>query len=206
MKKLMLLPIFLLSVCAAHAFNDKKMSYINLGAINSTMSQTGAPDLTCGMSASFTAGRTYSFHKKPIGGFLRFGVDVTWFELNYENYSIQHKGYWGNESYLYHEAEYSLHIGPSITLNPFGKCYIHGYYRFAPSYSALYMHDSLYGGYSSYWVGGGSISIGKVGLGIENRVGDSNYRLLLDSESGKMLFEPNKVKHNGWRLYLSFKF
>ena len=82
---LLLISILTVSVCFAQSDDDRwKKKYINLGFINTTMSQDGLPDLKSNYGVSFTVGRTFYLHR-PIGGFLRFGIDATWFDLNYTN-------------------------------------------------------------------------------------------------------------------------
>lgn len=115
---LLLISILTVSVCVAQSDDDRwRKKYINLGFINTTMSQDGQPDLKSNYGASFTVGRTFYLHR-PIGGFLRFGIDATWLDLNYTNYDIKHIAYWGTEEYQYHQREVSMHVGPSITLTP----------------------------------------------------------------------------------------
>lgn len=59
------------------------------------------PDLKSNYGASFTTGRTFYLHK-PIGGFLRFGIDVTWFDLNYTNADFETEGNTKADSPLLH--------------------------------------------------------------------------------------------------------
>ena len=94
------------------------------------------PELKSNYGASFTVGRTFFLHKKPIGGFLRLGIDATWLDVNYTNYKIKHITYWGTNRYEYHQGDLSVHIGPSITLTPTKKLYVHGYFRYVPTLTA----------------------------------------------------------------------
>ena len=156
---LLLNSILTVSVCFAQSDDNRlRKKYINLGFINTTMSQGGQPDLKSNYGASFTVGRTFYLHKKPIAGFLRFGIDATWFDINYTNYDIKRIGYWGSEEYQYHQGEISMHVGPSITLTPVKQFNINGYFRYAPSFSAMYMNDTFYGNYATFFVGRAYIS------------------------------------------------
>lgn len=167
------------------------------------MSQDRQPDLKSNYGASFTVGRTFYLHR-PIGGFLRFGIDATWFDLNYTNYDIKHIAYWGTEKYQYHQGEISMHVGPSITLTPIKQFNINGYFRYAPSFSAMYMNDTFYGNYATFFVGGAYISYGVFGVGIEKRFGNCEYKeLWSDSEDA---VAPSKINHNGWKAYITFRF
>lgn len=56
---LLLISILTVSVCFSQSDDDRwKKKYINLGFINTTMSQDGLPDLKSNYGASFTVGRT----------------------------------------------------------------------------------------------------------------------------------------------------
>ena len=203
---LLLISILTVSVCFAQSDDDRwRKKYINLGFINTTMSQDEMPDLKSNYGASFTVGRTFYLHK-PISDFLRFGIDATWFDLNYTNYQIKHITRWETDSYQYHQGEVSMHIGPSITIRPIGKLNIHGYFRYAPSFSALYADDSFYGNYATFFVGGGSISYGAIGLGFETRFGDCKYKELAADSDEDVSSPINKTKYNGWKAYLTFRF
>lgn len=202
---LLLISILTVTVCFAQSDDDRwRKKYINLGFINTTMSQDEQPDLKSNYGASFTVGRTFYLHR-PIGGFLRFGIDATWFDLNYTNYKIKHITYWETDNYQYHQGEVSMHIGPSITIRPIGKLNIHGYFRYAPSLSALYADDTFYGNYATFFVGGASISYGVIGLGIETRFGNCKYKEF-GADSDEPSSSISKTKHNGWKAYLTFRF
>lgn len=203
---LLLISILIVSVCSAQEDCHKwRKKYANFGFINTTMSQDGMPDLKSNYGVSFTEGRTFYLHKKPIGGILRFGLDATWFELNYTNYKIKHITYWETENYQYHQGEISMHIGPSITINPIRNLSIHGYFRYAPSFSALYADDTVYGNYATFFVGGASISYSVIGLGFEARFGDCKYKEF-GAEGDEENLPTNKTRYNGWKAYLTFRF
>ena len=105
--------------------------------------------LKSNFGAAFTVGRTFYLHKKPIAGLIRFGLDATWFDLNYTNYKLEYR--WEDnydeeeepETSNFHQAEIGMQVGPSVTVNPVGKLNVNAYFRFAPSFSALYDDDTL---------------------------------------------------------------
>lgn len=201
---LLLVAIFSLITYSVQGQDNKlRNKYINLGFINTTMLQDGIPDLKSNYGVSFTVGRTYFLHKKPIAGFLRFGIDATWLDLNYTNYKIKHITYWGTDNYQYHQGEVSMHVGPSITLTPVKQFNINGYFRYAPSFSAMYKDDIFYGNYATFFVGGAYISYGVFGVGFEKRFGNCKYKELSDSKNA---VAPSKIGHNGWKVYITFRF
>lgn len=134
---------------------------------------------------------------------LRFGIDATWFDINYSNYEIEHITYWETDKYQYHQGEISLHVGPSVTFEPIKKLAIHAYFQYAPTFAMLYTGDSetCYGNYASLWIAGGNISYGAIGLGIESRFGNTNYKPMGSSDS-----ENIDSSLSGFRAYLTFKF
>lgn len=182
--------------------------YINFGYTNMTIKQDDAPDLKSDFGAAFTVGRTFYLHKKPIANMIRLGIDATWIDLNYANYKMLVMDKDDDENdYTYHQGDISMHIGPSITINPVSKLNIHGYFRFAPTFSGFYDNDSFYVNYAKVFVGGGSVSYGIIGLGIESRFGDCKYkRIVLPEEEENE--SPNRIKTtlSGWRAYLTVRF
>lgn len=96
--------------------------------------------LKSNFGAAFTVGRTFYLHKKPIAGLIRFGLDATWFDLNYTNYKLEY--HWEDnydeeeepETSNFHQAEIGMQVGPSVTVNPVGKLNVNAYFRFAPSF------------------------------------------------------------------------
>jgi len=179
-----------------------RKKYINLSFTNAKMSQDGIQDLKSNYGVAFTVGRTFYLHK-PIAQILRFGIDATWFDLNYTNYNIEHITFWGTNKYQFHQGEISMHVGPSISFEPIKKFAVHAYIQYAPTFAALYTGDSktFYGNYASLWVAGGNISFGVIGLGIESRFGKTDYKPFGGSES-----ENINSSLSGFRAYLSLKF
>ena len=179
-----------------------KKKYRNLGFTTMLMHQDDAPNLKSNYGATFTLGRTYYLHKIPIAKSFRFGIDATWLDVNYTNYRIKYIAYGDTGEYNFHQGEFSLHVGPSIVFNPIGKMNVHGYFRFAPTFSVLYADDTFYGNYASFFVGGGALSYSSIGLGIESRFGKCDYKEFGRGEEGDIL----KTKFSGWRVYVTFRF
>lgn len=200
-----------------------RRKYINLSYTSSTLKQNGG-ELKSEYGAAFTLGRTFFLHKRPIGGVLRFGLDATWLDLNFTNYKSAYLpespdydddyGYHysrGPETIDLYDAEISMHIGPSININPVGKLNISTYFRYAPTFSCIYDgQDYLIGNYASFFVGGASISYGAIGVGVEARIGDAKYKALRGEaysiEEAYGISLSDKIKHSGFRAYITFRF
>lgn len=204
MKAILLIILFVSSICSNAQESNKewRKKFIDLSFTNATLSQDNVKDLKSNYGAAFTVGRTFFLHK-PIGDMLRFGIDVTWFDINYTNYDIEHITYLDSNKYQYHQGEVSMHVGPSITFEPIKKLSVHAYFQYAPTFATIYTGDNetFYGNYASLWGVGGNVSYGVVGLGIESRFGDTNYKPIGSSDS-----ENIKSSLSGFRAYLTFKF
>jgi len=173
--------------------------HINLCFTNMTMSQDEQADFKSNYGAAFDVGCTYYLHKRAIGNFLRFGIDATWIDLNYSNYNFHHKSYWGTEKFQYHQIEYSMHIGVSLHAMPVRKLLVTGYFHYVPTFSSLYIDNSLYGNYATYFCAGGCISYGVIGIGIESKYGNCTYKEL------KGFSTSFKKSYNGFRTYITFR-
>lgn len=202
--------ILLLLGTSSLAFADKdpdrlRKKYINLSFTNSTLSLPDVPTLKSNYGAAFTAGRTFFLHKRPLAGMLHFGIDATWFDLNYVNYKIMRVGKYSSDIYSYNQGEVAMHVGPSLTVTPVTRLHIHAYFRYAPTLSVLYTDEGLYGNYATFFVGGGSVAYGAVGLGFEGRFGRCNYNELVFAGQDGLSSLPGTA-FGGWRAYINFRF
>lgn len=222
MKKLFIL-LFLSVMVVSQVTAQKKelrKKYYNLGFSTQTMTTPEDPgfELKSNYGATFTFGRTYFVHKKKLFGLMRFGIDATWTDINYFNYKMEYH-FQGEPivddllSASFHQLEIGMQVGPSVTITPLPKFNIHGYFRYAPTFSALYDGGAFNGGYVSYFVGGGALSYGAIGLGVEARFGSSNYKKIgVSSEDGDYEEEDmsiirfSKNKFSGMRVYLTLRF
>lgn len=205
MKKTFLIAALIISCIGSFAQETDKewrKKFINLSFCNTTLSQDNVQPLKSNYGAAFTVGRTYFLHK-PIGGLLRFGIDATWFDINYTNYDVEHITYWDTKKYQHHQGEVSLHVGPSVTLKPLKRVILHAYFQYAPTFAVIYTgnNEILSGNYASMWVIGGSVSYGAIGLGIESRFGKVSYKPFKSTD-----FETFNASLTGFRAYLAFKF
>lgn len=203
--KFLLMGALLFSICAYGQTDDRhwKKKYLNIGFVNTSFNQEGTPQLKSNYGASLTVGRTFYLHKKPIANILKFGIDATWFDINYTNYDVTHITYWNTNKFQIHEGEIGMQVGPSLTINPISKMNIHVYFRYAPSFSCFYADDEFQGGYATYIVGGGSLTYSFFGLGLEWRHGTSKFDSLLNWSN---VSENIETKTNGIRAYITFKF
>lgn len=179
---------------------------------------------------SLTRGRSYMLHKKPIARLISIGIDASFFDVTYSNYTFDPAKFGGSSvagdesiegveipeivedastegedtstgSFDLHKMEYSFQVGPSITITPGQDFTIAAYARFAPTFAAYYAEKSFGGNYASMFITGASITYRKVGFGIEARMGSCKYK----NFSGDLDLSGTKIKSSGFRAYLQLR-
>ncbi len=175
-------------------------------------------------------GRTFNFHKRPLGDIVYIGLDYTWMDLNFNQYNYdtisidnifnpeEHYLPWNHKKMT---LDYGMSIGPSLTFYPFTPIhsditdkirfnfYFHvGYCASGTLIKDVHGSDGKtkeqfawgHGLYTSY---GGSLTWNSIGIGYEWR-DDSKltYKAAKkDFDSGDM-----KIKQKITRVYLQFRF
>ena len=161
---------------------------------------------------NYTNGRTFYLHEDEVAGLIRFAVDGTWTDFTYSKYTRPLLVEGKNNNYKFHQVDYALNVGPSVHINPIEDIFVHTYFRYAPAYSLLMGDKQIYGNYATYFVTGLSVSYNFIALGFEGRFGNCDYNNIASAKRIEK-FKPNeeniisdKVKHRGWRVYVSFMF
>ena len=177
-----------------------RKNYFNVSWVDQTLEVEDSPmNWKSEYGVALTKGTTYYLHKKPLFGMVKFGIDWTQIDLNYAKLEEQFvkeiidetssEGSFigdavdevlGEYDFGRHQAEAAMHIGPSITINPVDHLKINGYFRYAPSFSAVIYenvkNETQFGyGYGSFFVAGGAISYKVISLGAEYRWGKGKY-------------------------------
>lgn len=180
-------------------WNDRA-KYFNIYYVNQSISQedidgTWKNDFGVAMAM----GKTFYLHKKPILGMIKFGIDWSYFDLNFAKYTddwgffngdAEYYGSEGNYYYDYgydgdsshgpepediYQAEIGTAIGVSVTVNPYDHIKAAAYFRVVPSYSMLYAAEDFSGSYGTFFLAGGSVAYKAISLGIEARWGKAKY-------------------------------
>ncbi|MBO7282612.1 MAG: hypothetical protein J6U73_04335 [Alistipes sp.] len=161
---------------------------------------------------NYTNGRTFYLHEDEVAGMIRFAIDGTWTDFTYAKYTRTLPVEGKNKSYKFNQFDYALNIGPSAHIEPIDDVIVHTYFRYAPAYSLLTGDKQIYGNYATYFVTGISVSYDFIALGFEGRFGNCNYNNIASAKRIEQ-FKPNpenviseRVKHRGWRVYLSLMF
>ena len=165
---------------------------------------------------NYTNGRTFYLHEDEVAGLIRFAIDGTWTEFTYAKYTRPLPVEGKTKGYKFHQIDYALNVGPSVHINPIEDVFVHTYFRYAPAYSLFMGDKQVYGNYATYFVTGLSVSYNFIALGFEGRFGNCNYDSLISAKKAAEYIEQlktnplnqitDKVKHRGWRVYVSFMF
>ncbi len=172
----------------------RNVRYNNIGYEIHKIS-TGADTFKANYGISFSKGRTYYLHKKPIAGLMKFGLDWTILDLAGARFgddvqlcSVKDKADGGLLDIDYGDNVYKLDVGmgfgPSFTVNPVDYLKTGVYFHVTPSYSLFLQDVGLMGKYFTYFNLGLNVSYKVISLGVEYRwCGDGQYKL----------FSPEKV-------------
>ena len=173
---------------------------------------------------SIVRARTFNLHKKPLAGMIRIGLDVCFMDFSYSmftatvgndyngGYNEGYEPYYNNEGTggygqeatskeKLHKIDYSLHVGPSITVTPIKDLSVTAYFRYAPTFSSFYYNESYLGNYASYFLTGANVNYKRIGLGMESRVGQCKYKNFV----GDLDLQGMKVKSTGFRVYFQVR-
>lgn len=208
MKRLVsiLVAVFLAFSTLMHAQDNENLKinskYINFAFSASSMKQGGNKSVKSKGGASITLGNTYFIKPISIGNVLRFGIDASWIDLNYDYFKVERDH---SASMVYDQIEVAVQVGPSLTLTPTDLIRMSGYFRYAPTLSFLLGNNHKEVSYGSYFVGGINVSYKFLGIGVESRFGTAEYRPL---ELVGTIIERDRVKTNlnGYRIYLTINF
>lgn len=208
MKKIFLL-LSLLCICmAGYSKGDGETAkvrskYVNIGFSGTKFEQDDI-STSADYGAFLTIGRTFYLHKTPILNLIKIGIDASWLDLNYANFSKPFE----IEKGTFHNAEAAMHIGPSVTVTPLNNLNVCAYLRYAPTFTALYstVNDNYNLGYATRFVCGASLSYKVIGVGVEARFGKNKYEpfeaFLNDIDDAEKV----NTKMAGCRVYLTFRF
>ena len=221
MKKLVLILTLLLSLVLkldaqdqpkSDVQNEKERSvYMNLGyAIQRFESkETYFLSLESDYSVFFTLGKTFYLHKEPVLKCIKFGIDGTFLDLNFADYTNSFRMYYYGEDKLHlFQIDAGMHVGASITLNPVRELNFNGYFRYAPSFSGFYNSEfkPYTYNYAGFFVTGLGISYKVISIGTEWRWGNAKYEFTTEDDYGVIEIHKNKWGTKAFRMYISFRF
>ncbi len=184
-------------------WNDRA-KYFNIYYVNQSLTQKDINGTwRNNMGVALAMGKTFYLHKNPILGMIKFGIDWSYFDLNFARYkdewgffngSYEDGEYGSNYWYSYssydkedyvesedvYQAEIGTAIGVSVTVNPYDDIKIAGHFRVIPTYSMLYAAEDFSSSYGTFFSLGGSIAWKVISLGVEARWGTAKYDSVLN--------------------------
>lgn len=213
----------------------KRKVYLTFGYVNQSLSRREVEGGTYRnkFGMVINTGKVYYLHENPLWDRIKFGIDCTYFDINYALYEDKYDIFAsnassGNDSYQdswyngsssdneenaddfasINQTEFSIQVGPSITVNPFKTCLINLYFHIAPSYSMLVCREDMYHGYGTFFNWGGTFVFKNLFLGVEARWGNTKYNNMTLENFGNMEASSDKVKwHTGsTRFCVGFRF
>ena len=178
------------------------------------------------LSAALAMGRTYYLPKKALAGMIKFGIDWTFFDLNFGKYEDEtgfftgeydEPGYGTPEAIDLYQAEIGMGIGPSVTINPVNHLKVSAHFHVTPSFSMLIADGDFNTSYGTFMSVGGAVAYKAISLGAEYRWGKTKYSSLvdfgsIDEDMDSMddlkgeLDGSDKWKTGSLRLYISFRY
>ncbi len=206
-------------------WNDRA-KYFNIYYVNQSLTQKdidGTWNNDYGVALAM--GKTFYLHKQPILGMIKFGIDWSYFDINFSKYSDKWgffngdaesgmgNNYWYENEYGYdygygtetedvYQAEVGMALGVSVTVNPYDHIKAAGYFRVVPSYSMLYAAEDFSGSYGTFFLAGGSVSYKVISLGIEGRWGTAKYDSVInvsDLGEGDVNLDGNYNGSSKWK-------
>lgn len=206
-----------------------KAKFLQIGYVTDQTLTGDMIKLNSKFGLSLTNGRTYWLHKKPLLGMIKFGVDLSWSDINFVMYKDEFNFVSEDDAEEEEEdiladlgslqLEYGVRVGPSLTINPVGELKVNGYFHFIPSFSMLKLDEEFYYNYASFFTAGGSIGYKSFAVGAEWRWGKAKYDgfntdfmgMDFDGEDtiGGILDEmkiSDKFKTKAFKVYLNFRF
>lgn len=200
-----------------------RSKYFNIGYVNQKLTdKTYGGELKSDFGVSLSWGKTYYLHKKPLFGMMKFGLDWSWLDINYAKSSIDDFDMETYETITddIHQAEFGMQFGPSVTVNPVHHLKVGAYFRVTPSYSLLYLDETVHHHYVTFCNAGLTVAWKVVSLGAEWRWGTAKYDGMTFDESEfdeDDMNDPSvddvlknvpdrKFKTSSFRIYFGFRF
>ena len=210
-KKVFLILTLSLAIYEGNAQNKKNSSmYLNVGyGIQKFESnETNFLDLESSYAFALNWGNIFYLHRNPIMRTLKFGIDVTFIDLYFADYSDPYRRtYSFGKSYLF-QLEAGSQIGPSMTINPVNKLRINAYYRYSPSFSSFNNGElkPYASNYAGFYVTGINISYKLLSIGVENRWGNADYKFDVEDDYGTTESIKKNWKTSGIWFFLGLRF
>ena len=231
----------------------KRRKYWKIGITSPNLERTDGEEMKWKTNGSFfiQKGRTSYLHSKPIAGMIKFGIDYGFLDFTYSKLELKEISY-NSESGTrasdgfddivsgdpdgdigiseltgidlgMHKIDYSLHVGPSISVNPWNKLIATAYFHVMPTASSVIQNDNFSYGFGCMMASGVSVAYKAISLGVEGVWGKVKYTQTdfsgdedededygydsSDEEDNGSLFNTEKftLKQSGIRAYIAIR-
>lgn len=132
-------------------------------------------------------GRTWYLPHKPLGGMVKFGIDLDPMDITYVQYesdpvpvSSQAPTYTTDEKddetdWGRHHITYGIGVGASVTVNPIDYLKASAFFHYIPGVGALIYDSNVSWGYQGMCSFGFNVAWKAISLGFETRWGSSTF-------------------------------
>lgn len=229
----------------------KRRKYWKIGITSPNLERTDGEEMKWKTNGSFfiQKGRTSYLHSKPIAGMIKFGIDYGFLDFTYSKLELKEVAY-SNESGTrasdgfddivsgdpdgdlgiseltgidlgMHKIDYGLHVGPSVSVNPWNKLIATAYFHVMPTASCVIQNDNFSYGFGCMMAAGVSVAYKVISLGVEGVWGKVKYTQTdfsgdededndydsSDEEDNASYFNTEKftLKQSGIRAYIAFR-
>lgn len=216
-----------------------RKNYFKVGLDLSDIKRTdGTPMAWDTQFAAFIQlGKTLYFHPKPIAGMIKFGLDYSFLNLGYAKLKLNSIGNEtsipgttggdddgfgdivaddpSNGSLLsginlgMHKFEYGLHVGPSISINPWNHIIVAAYFHAMPMFSGILENKKFSYGFGCAMMAGASVSYKLISVGVEGIWDKIKYhQTSFEEQDDDNIFSSQKfkLKQGGPRVYIALRF
>lgn len=211
----------------------KRKKYWKFGYTNPSIERTdGEPMAWKTQFAVFVQrGRTAYLHSKPIWGKVKIGIDYGFLDISYAKLKFKDEALSGfddfSDSYYddsddfnlgMHKFEYSFHVGPSISVNPWKHLIVAAYFHAMPTASGIVENDNFSYGFGCSMAAGVSVSYKALSVGVEGQWcsmkykqasfddDDDDYEYEDDADASIFSTKDFKLKQHGARFYIALRF
>lgn len=229
----------------------KRKKYWKFGITQPNLERTDGEAMTWKTNGSFFVqqGRTAYLHAKPIAGLIKIGIDYGFFDFTYTKLKLnemaaeKQTGTRASDGFDdivsgdpdgdigiseltgidlgMHKIDYGLHVGPSVSVNPWNKLIATAYFHVMPTASCVIQNDNFSYGFGCMMAAGVSVAYKAISLGVEGVWGKVKYTQTdfsgdededndydsSDEEDNASYFNTEKftLKQSGIRAYIAFR-
>lgn len=221
----------------------KRKKYWKFGYTKPSVKRTDGEPMTWDTQFALFVqqGKTAYLHSKSLWGKVKIGIDFGFMDISYAKLKLKEvvmsdfddfEGGDSNDLYYdyddsddfnlgMHKFEYSLHVGPSISFNPWKHLIAAAYFHVMPTASGIIENSNFSYGFGCALAAGVSVSYKAISVGFEGQWCNIKYKQTsfddedeydydydYDYEDEGSIFTTKdfKLKQSGVRFYIALRF